>query len=282
MGPTSSGPRAPSLDQVLADFLEVKVGIGLTPAKMSEARAVLAVLGEPHATRAAQRLLDDLADLSGDDGAALAIALRADPHRDRGQTLAARRRGSGVPVNTAKDREKRAVEKLYSKWTAVRQDWAAAVHSSRFTSLPANASVRFGSIKVEISVFWDDSRGFPAVALATENITAASDFLTVAANSNGALAVYGMAGAPWRLELWLPPFSDETVLVHRSYETQPTRVTIDITEPDGRSRLETIPGEKLRSGTLLSLPVASLDPPCPIAWWWRDPPDEYRPTIDFS
>ena len=271
-------------DDVLRDFHALKQGLGLTPDKMRQARAVLATMGELHPVPATQRLLDDLADLTDEEGAALAWALRANPATHTSQTLDGRRLASGIPENTAKDRERRAVKLLYDKWIQRRQDWATSVFETRVLALPVELMLRFGSMKVTLRAYHDNERACDVVAFEVHRRAADTDFLSVASDSTAgqALAIYGTSEMHWRLGVWLPAFQGEQVLIHRAHPGEkPSQIMIERTLADGRAIAETIPAEQLDESVAIGLPTSELTTPCPITWSWSPPPPDSRPAIVF-
>lgn len=281
MGPDDD-QTPPTENAVLADFTDLKQDVGLTPEKMRSARAIMAALGEMHPVLATQRLLDDLGDMEDDDGVALAWALRAEPEMHPPLKLDDRRKASRVPENTAKDRERRAAKRLYQKWISEREDWATAVYAMGCKALPVRSEVQLGSLRVSITVRHDESRDIPVVSLMTKNRLGPYDQLMVAADAERAMVVYATGDRRWRIEMHLPRFERETLLIHREHgETPPNCLVIEMTEADGRASYSETPGDLIPERTLFELPVATLDPPCPITWWWVPPPKERRPIITF-
>lgn len=271
-----------TIERVLEEFRALKAGEGLTPQKMVSARATMAQMGEVYPVAATQRLLDDLADLDTDDGRALEWALRADGAAHIGTTLDARRARSGVPENTAKDRERRAVVALFERWGRGREDWASSVFTMHASALPATARIRFGSLLANIRVFIDGDEKLPVVLFELEGPYPPGDFLTLANNADQALVVYGAIGVSWRLELWLPSFGTGDVRVARLHrDRRPAIVRVEQSTADGRTLEDRLNGEKFDGETIITMQSTNLDPPCPISWDWKEPESERRPTITF-
>lgn len=271
-----------TIEQVLDEFKALKAGAGLTPQKLASAKATLALMGEAHPVTATQRLLDDLAELDNEEGRALAWALRADPQAHDGATLDSRRVKSGVPENTAKDREKRAVVWLFERWSIRRQDWATSVFTVRVSALPAFARVRYGSIALDLRVFAEPPDDVPSIVLKLDGPYPTRDFVTLASNEAEALVVYATGDLGWRLELWLPSLGEGDVRVARIHPGhRPALVRVEQSSPDGRSVEERFPGESFDGETILTMRTPNLDPPCPISWEWATPESAWRPAIEF-
>jgi hypothetical protein len=268
------GPEAPipsvSVERVLEEFRALKTGEGLTPQKMV------------YPVAATQRLLDNLADLNTDDGRALEWALKADPAAHSGATLDARRARSGVPENTAKDRERRAVIALFERWGRGHEDWASSVFTVHASALPASVRVKFGSLLVKVRVYLDDDGELPVVLFELEGPYPPGDFLTLAGKVDQALVVYGTVGFTWRLELWLPSFGAGDVRVVRVHRgRRPALVRVEQSTADGRAVEEKVDGARFDGETIITMRTPNLDPPCPISWDWDEPESERRPAVTF-
>jgi len=280
-GPDVAGLSRPTLDQIDQEFLVLKQGEGLTPAKLQEAQAVMTLMGESHGVRAMQRLLDDLSELAGDDAEALKWALAtADGSRHPETnapipTLEARRRTHGIAVNTAKDRERRAVKRLYQRWIKPRDEWARAGFTAYFNELPAHTQVHMGSTVVMLGAFIDEETKHPIIQLEVRNRASRGDYVLLGAKPESALVAYGTTDFHWQLRMFLPAWASDKVFIHRIYnDDYPDQLRVSRTFRDGRAVEESLPRDIIQKSPGVVVYTEGLDAPNQLTWWWGTPYDD--------
>jgi hypothetical protein len=257
-----------SLDMVRDDFRMLIRGEGLSLAKLARAHAVMAAMKEAIPARAARRILRELLERGGNDAEALLWALRAHPESRSELALDGRRLFRGVKEQTAKDRERRAVEWLYSRWQADTEDWATHVSSIVASRLPVSATMHVGSFHVSISVDAGQDDGPLLVQLATSRPHYFRDFLAVGNREESSLALFGTVDNSLRLEVYMPPLPSGRVVIHRVRgEFAPLAATIE-RGSDGYLDSELLPAEFLEDVESIEIPVAKLDQPAIISWYW--------------
>lgn len=228
-----------------------------------------------------QRLLDDLSELAGDDAEALKWALAmADGSRHPETnapipTLEARRRTHGIAVNTAKDREKRAVKRLYEKWAQPRDEWARAGFTAYFSELPAHTQVHMGSTVVMLGAFIDEKTEHPIIQLEVQNRSSRGDYVVLATEPGSACIAYGTTDFHWQLRMFLPAWNSDKVFFHRIYNGDyAEQLQVSRTFPDGRAVEETLPRDVVEESQGLVVYTEGLDAPNQLTWWWGTPYDE--------
>lgn len=264
--------RNPTLKDVEREFQALKVGDGISPAKLTDAHAIQSITGIMAPLPLMQRVVDDIVELGGDDADALLWALRAHPRSHEWQSLDMRREQSGVAENTAKDREKRAVQKLFDKWSRPKEFWASAVYGTIAKFLPVTGKVQIGSYEVEVEVFDDDERGLPVVVIKSPRPDADLETLTVVRQSNHTHLVFFTSKYPWRLHLNVRRITEEFLLIYRPVgEDGPYELVVEQTDADGISGRQSIPREALLRQPILQIPSETLDAGVTLTWWWVDP-----------
>lgn len=264
--------RNPTLKDVEREFQALKIGDGISPAKLVEAVAIQAITGVIVPSPLMNRIVEDIVELGGDDAEALLWALRAHPKSHQWQSLDLRRAQSGLAENTAKDREKRAVRKLFEKWSKPKEFWASAVYGTIAKSLPVTAKVQIGSYDAEIDVFHDEKRGFPIVVVNSTKPDADLETISIVRQAEHTHLVFFTSKYPWRLHLAVPRISEEFLLIYRvAGDDGPYELVIEQTDADGISGRQSIPHEALLRQPILQIPSDTLDAGVTLTWWWVDP-----------
>lgn len=259
----------------------MKIGDGISPAKLVTANAIQAITGIIAPLQLMQRIVDDIVELGDDDAEALLWALRAHPKSHQWQSLDLRREQSGLAENTAKDREKRAVKKLFEKWTAPKEFWASAVYGTMAKFLPVTGKVQIGSYDAEVEVFDDEKRGLPVAVVKSPKPDADLETLTIVRQDNHTHLVFFTSKYPWRLHLTVRRITEEFLLIFRAVgEEGPHQLVVEQTDADGVSGRQSIPYEALLRQPILQIPSDTLDDGVTLTWWWVDP-ERPRATVVY-
>lgn len=264
--------RSPTLKDVLGEFQALKVGDGISPAKLVNAHAVQAITGLSTPLPLMQRVVDDIVELGDDDAEALLWALRAHPKSHQWQNLDLRRQQSGIPENTAKDREKRAVQKLFEMWSAPKEFWASAVYGTMAKFLPVTGKVQIGSYEAEVEVLDDEAKGLPVIWVKSDKPDSDLESLTIVRQPNHTHIVFFTSKYPWRLHLTVRRITEDFLLIYRpSGDDGPYELVLEQTDANGVSGRQSIPREVLAEQPFLQIPAESLDDGVTLTWWWVDP-----------
>jgi hypothetical protein len=269
-------------EDIWKDFQMLVLHEGITPTKVESATATLAMLGELIPKRAMQRIIDDVVDLGGDDAEALLWALRAHPDSAEWRALNTRREKSGLPKNTAMDREKRAVQKLFEKWSRPREFWASAVYGTMAKFLPVTGKVQIGSYEAEVEVLDDPEQGLPVIWIRSDRPDADCESLTVLRQENHTQVVFFTSKYPWRLHLTVRRVTEESLLIYRRFtKDPPIALLMELPDQDGGVTVRSVPQRTFVNEPMLTIPSDLLDDGFTLTWWWSDP-EVPKAEVDYT